>query len=123
MDFIYDLEDFFTTTPNESKRDNYKRLYKNIDEKLEALDKEIRKCIENYEGFNSLYEEDEELYGTIIDKYNGFAQDTERLIRNEIEILEEVRRKLTNAGEEAETLHYMYNKKCIQEDEERRNDS
>lgn len=109
--------DFLHTTYNEKKRKSYDKLGTSLDRKLEKLKTEITNCDLQYNGFSWLYEEDNELQGSIIDTYLTFAENSDKLMKNEINVADTLYNKLSEIREEVRTLYINYNQKCIEEDE------
>lgn len=109
--------DFLYTTYNEKQRKSYDKLGSSLDRKLEKLKTEITNCDLQYNGFSWLYEEDNELQGSIIDTYLTFAENSDKLMKNEINVADTLYNKLSEIREEVRTLYINYNQKCIEEDE------
>lgn len=117
---FYDAVDFVTKTPNEKKRNKYKKLSEKMSKKLEKLNLKITKLEGEINDFPSVYRENDQLYGDIIDKYKSFSKSGGNLISDEITSIKEFRDRLSVIHDEVIGLYRKYYDACELEDKEGR---
>lgn len=120
MGFWYEIEDFFTTSENERKRDYYKKLIKTIDEKMPYINQYIAKAEEASYNMDVYRVNDAILYGTVMDKFYNTTSKIYTTSIEEIEVVRVYKDTLIKVRDDARILYSIYENKCIEEDKEGR---